>query len=348
MIQQIRFFQGETFHQEEGDSVEFKEMTSRKPVNTIVNHAEEYVVGFLNAQIEGDLYLGINDSGIIQGVTLTRNDRDEIHRTIPNKLRNTEPPIPHEHYKVTVHDVLNSEQEPIEDVCVVQIHISKTEEKDLYRTSGGSVYLKKGSSCIKLSGKEIDQIIENRLQIYLRKEADELDKRLEKYPNNRELLEKRAKVAKFMGDIDTMDKMYITLLELNPKNPEIRIEYATAHKSIGDLEGALSILNDALKLDINESSIFKSKGLMLLGLDRWNEALQSYQQALKQNPDDYTTLTQIGVTFRQLGKYGESIQFLNYALSKSPSYRLAKYEKKKTYYEIFKGGIGIKNISEVK
>lgn len=72
MTQPIRIFQGETFHQEEGDSVEFKEMTSRKPVNTIVNHAEEYILGFLNAQIEGDLYLGINDSGIIQGVTLNR------------------------------------------------------------------------------------------------------------------------------------------------------------------------------------------------------------------------------------------------------------------------------------
>jgi tetratricopeptide (TPR) repeat protein len=348
MTQQIRFFQGETFHQEEGDSVEFKEMASRKPVNTIVNHAEEYVLGFLNAQIEGDLYLGINDSGIIQGVTLNRNDRDEIHRNIPNKLRSTDPPIPHEHYKVIVYDVFNSDQEPIEDLCVVQIHISKTEEKDIYRTSGGSVYLKKGSSCMKLTTEEIAKEYKRRAQIHLQNKADELDKSLEKSPNNRDILEKRAEVAKFMGDIDSMDKMYRKLLELNPNNPEIRIEYATAHKSIGDLEGALSILNDAIQLDINDFSILKSRGLMLQGLDRWNEALQSYQQALKQNPDDYTTLTQIGVTFRQLEKYGESIQFLNYALSKCPGYRLAKYEKKKTYYEIFKGGIGIKNIPKVK
>jgi Tfp pilus assembly protein PilF len=348
MKQQISFVQGKTFHRQEEDSVEFKEMTSRKPVNTIVNHAEEYVLGFLNAQIEGDLYLGIKDSGIIEGVTLNRNDRDEIHRNIPNKLRSTDPPIPHEHYKVTVHDVFNSDQEPIEDLCVVQIHISKREEKDLYRTSGGSVYLKKGSSCMKLTSEEIAKEYTRRTQIHLRNKADELDKSLEKSPNNRDLLEKRTEVAKYMGDIDTMDQMYRKLLDLNPKNPEIRIKYATDHKSIGDLEGALCILNDALQLDINDSSIFKSRGLMLQGLDRWHEALQSYQQALKQNPDDYTTLTQIGVTFRQLGKYGESIQFLNYALSKSPSYRLAKYEKKKTYYEIFKGGIGIKNISEVK
>ena len=70
MTQPIYFVQGETFPQEEGDSVEFKEIKSQQPVNTIVNHAEEYVVGFLNAQIEGDLYLGIDDSGSIQGSLL--------------------------------------------------------------------------------------------------------------------------------------------------------------------------------------------------------------------------------------------------------------------------------------
>ena len=244
-------------------------------------------------------------------------------------------------------NVHNSEQEPLEDLHVVQIHVVKTEEKDLYRTSGGSVYLKKGSSCMKLSSQEITKEIERRAQIHLRKEADKLDKRLEKEPNHRSILENRAKVAKLMGDVDTMDKIYRKLLELNPKNPEIRIEYATAHKSIGDLEGALSILNDALKLDINESSILKNKGLMLLDLDRSSEAYQSYHEALKLNPDDYTIITQIGVALRQLGKHKESIQFLNYALSKSPNYRLAKYEKKKTYYEIFKGGIRLKNISEI-
>jgi uncharacterized protein HemY len=348
MTQQLRFFEGETFHREEGDSVEFKEMTSKQPVNRIMDHAEEYVVGFLNAQIEGDLYLGINDSGIIQGVTLNRNDRDKIYREIPNKLRSTDPPVFHKHYRVTIHDVFNSKQEPIEDLCVVQIHIAKIEEKCLYRTSGRSVYLKKGSSCMKLTSEEITKEIERRTQIHLQNKADELDKRLEKEPNNREILESRAEVAMNMGDVITLDKTYKKLLDLNPKNPKTRIEYATAHKSIGDLEGALSILNDAIQLDINDFSILKSRGLMLQGLDRWNEALQSYQQALKQNPDDYTTLTQIGVTFRQLGKYRESIQFLSYALSKCPGYRLAKYEKKKTYYEIFKGGIGIKNISEVK
>jgi tetratricopeptide (TPR) repeat protein len=254
---------------------------------------------------------------------------------------------------VTVHGVFNSEQEPLENSCVVQIHIAKTEERFLYRTSGGSVYLKKGSSCMKLTSEEITKILERRAQIHLQKDADELDKKLEKEPNNRSVLERRAQVAMYMGDVSTMDKTYKKILELNPRNRIIRIDYATAHKSIGDLEGALSILNDALQLDNNDfstlnsqGSILKNKGSILQGLDRWNEALQSYQEALKLKPNDYTILTQIGVTFRELGKYKESIQFLNYAISKSPNYRLAKYEKKKTYCKMYEGGMKIKGMSE--
>jgi Tfp pilus assembly protein PilF len=350
MTQQIQFVQGKVFNQEEGGSVELKMVTSRRPVDTIVKHSEEYVTGFLNAHEEGDLYLGIDDSGIIKGVTLNRNERDDIHKNILSKLGCTDPPIPHEHYRTTIHSVFNSEQEPIENSCVVQIHIIKTEVKYLYKTSGGSVYLKKGSSCKKLNSKEIAEIIERRTKIHLQKDADELDKRLEKEPNNRSILERRAEIAKYMGDVDTMDKTFKKMLELNPKNQRIRIDYATAHESIGDLEGALSIINDALQLDNNlksKGSILKSKGSILQGLDRWNEALQAHEEALKLKPDDYTILTQIGVTFRELGKYKESIKFLNYAVSKSPSYRLAKYEKKKTYCKMYEGGMKIKGISEM-
>jgi len=344
MTQPIYFVQGETFPQEEGDSVEFKEIKSQRPVNTIVNHAEQYVVGFLNAQIEGDLYLGIDDSGIIQGVTLNRNDRDEIGKKIPNKLRNTDPSIPPHYYEVTVHNIFNSERKLIEDLCVVQIHVVKTEDKKyLYKTSGdktsgGSVYLKKGSTCRKLNSEEIAQEIKIRTQVYLLKKADELDRKLEKEPNNRELLSKRAELATYMGDVDTMERVYLKLLELDPKSSAFRLNYAIDRKSLGDLEGALSILDEAIKSNINDSSILNNKGLMLQDLDRWNEALLFYQSVLKRNPDDYTILTKIGVVFRHLGKYSQSLQFLNYALAKSPNYRLAKYEKKKTYREYFKIG----------
>ncbi|MGK7896901.1 MAG: RNA-binding domain-containing protein [Xenococcus sp. (in: cyanobacteria)] len=340
MKQQIIFIKGETFPQEEGDSVEFKEITSKNPVKTILNHSEKYVPGYLNAQIEGNLYLGVDDSGIIQGVTLNRNDRDEIKRDIANKLKDTDPPIPYTYYKVSIHNVLNPDGESIQDLCVVKIHITKTTKPRFpYRTSGGSVYFKKGSSCPKLNSEEITTEIERRSQIHLQKEASKIDKKLEKNPNDSNLLKKRAEIAKYLSDVETMDRAYQKLLELNPKDSNVRIQYATAHEKIGDLEGALSILDEALQSGIDKLSILQSRGAIFLHLDDWNNALYSYREALKLKPDDYTIITQIGVLFRQLGEYKKSVKFLNYALSKSPNYRVAKYEKKKTYYEIFKAGV---------
>ena len=221
----------------------------------------------------------------------------------------------------------------------MRIHIQKIEEEHLYKTSGGSFYLKKGSNCIKLSSEEIAKEIGIRKQKRLIKEMDKLNSELEKDPGNRILLTKKADVARLMNDIETMDLVYKELLTLNPKSSKTRIAHASAHESIGDLEGALLILDLALQLNHNDSAILKSRGSMLRGLDRLNEALQSYKAALKLKPEDYTIITQIGITLRKIGNYKESLYFLNYALSKAPKYRAAKYEKKITYSKIFQKNI---------
>ena len=231
------------------------------------------------------------------------------------------------------------EDESDEELYVVQISIIESKEKSLFRTSGGSVYLKKGTSCTKMNSAEITKEIEIRSQIYLSSEANKLDQKLVLQPDDYILLEERARIAKFMGNIDEMDKHYQKLLKLDPGNSRVIKKYADAHKTVGDLEGALSILNEAIKSNNSDSLILKSKASILLDSDRLNEAYQSYQQALILYPDDYIIITQIGIALRRLSKYDESIRFLNYALAKSPSYRRAKYEKKITYYEMFKGGL---------
>lgn len=335
MTQQIDFIKDEIFHREEGKDVEFKTIESKRPVNRIVDHAEEYIVGFLNASVEGDLYFGIDDSGKILGVTLNRNERDDILKFIPNKVRNIDPVIPQSSYEIYIVNVYDMNKNCIENLFIVRIHIQKIEEEYLYKTSGGSFYLKKGSNCIKLSSEEIAKEIGIRKQKHLIKERKKLDDRLEKDPGNRTLLEKKVEVAKLMNDGETIDLAYKELLKLNPKSSKTRIDHASAHESIGDLEGALSILDHALELNHNDSAILKSRGSTLRGLDRLNEALKSYKAALKLTPEDYTIITQIGITLRKIGNYKESLSFLNYALLKSPKYRVAKYEKKITYSKMF-------------
>lgn len=61
MPEKIEFVQGEIFHREENNHVEFKKIESQQPVKKIIKHSEEYIIGFLNASVEGDLYFGIDD-----------------------------------------------------------------------------------------------------------------------------------------------------------------------------------------------------------------------------------------------------------------------------------------------
>ncbi|MBW4555863.1 MAG: ATP-binding protein [Trichormus sp. ATA11-4-KO1] len=77
MIQTITFIQESIFEKIEGQNIEFKEINSKSPVNTIKNHAEKYVTGFLNASEQGDIYLGINDYGKVLGVTLNRREKSD-------------------------------------------------------------------------------------------------------------------------------------------------------------------------------------------------------------------------------------------------------------------------------
>jgi tetratricopeptide (TPR) repeat protein len=351
MMQEIKFIKGQIFHREEDEYVEFKSIESQKPIKKIVDYAEQYITGFLNASVEGDIYVGINDSGEIVGITLNRSQIDELRKGITDKLRNLEPKIAPSYYKIPIHDVYNEEGKLIKDLYIVQLHTVKVENDDLYRTSereywmyktgGGSIYLKKESSCFKLDGEEIKKEFKIREQTHLRKELEKIDTRLLQEPENIHLLKEKAKIAEYLSDVEMMSNTYNKILSLKPSSSKTRIAYASAYKNLGNLEVALSIINDAVALDKTNQDYLKIQGKILFISDRASEAIQAYQEALQINPNDYSILTQIGITLRELGKYKESLYFLNCALLKAPNYRAAKYEKKKTYSKMFQGGIEI-------
>lgn len=354
MSQNINFVKGEIFQKEEGKLIEFKRevdlSTSKNLVSGIADYAEKYIIGFLNAVTAGELYIGIDNSGNIVGIQLSERDRDEILKSIPNKIISVKPTVPMSSYDIDIIDVFDSAGNVIKDLNVIHIYVLQPDQDDfpyrgaknsvwLYSTDENESYYKKGSNCFKLSYEQVLAENNKRKQRALKKEADKLDQELDLDPNNCDLLDSRFKIAEFMEDKDAMAKIYHRQREITPKNTKVVENYARAKKSIGDLEGAFNVIDEAIQSGISNNSILKNKGRILQDLGRWEEADQSYQQAYDKNTDDYTALTQIGIIRRKSGRYKESIQYFNDALNKAPNYRLAKYEKKATYYEMFKGGI---------
>jgi tetratricopeptide (TPR) repeat protein len=351
MSQNIHFVKEEIFQKEEGKCIEFKREvdSSKNLVSGIVDYAERYVIGFLNAIIEGELYIGIDDLGKIVGVSLNRNDRDNLSQQISNKLKDADPSVPMSCYEVEIFQIFDTLGTQIENLKIVRIIILQAEEEEylykaaksgywFYTTDENHVFYKKGTNCFKLNSQQIATEIRNRTLKYLRKEANKLDEILKIDPNNVEAIRQRIINAKGIGDIETLDTLYIKLFEIT-KSPKVKEDQAKAHKTLGDLEGAETIINEVIQSDGSNNSNLKTKGEILQDLGRLEEAYQSYKQAYDENTDDYTALTQIGIVLRKSGRYKESIQYFNDALNKAPNYRLAKYEKKATYYEMFKGGI---------
>jgi tetratricopeptide (TPR) repeat protein len=351
MSENTHFVKGDIFQKEEGKCIEFKrEIDSNKNlVSGIVDYTERYVIGFLNALTAGELYIGIDDLGSVFGINLNRNDRDNLSQQISNKLKNADPPVPMSCYEIETLEVFDAFDSPIENLNIVRVLILQTDEEEylykaaksgywFYTTDESHVFYKKGTNCFKLNSQEIAAEIRNRNFKYLRKEADKLDEVLKTEPNNVDALRQRIRNAKSMRDIETFDNLSTKLFEIT-KSPKVKEDQAKVHKTLGDLEGAETIINEVIQSGGSSNSNLKIKGAILQDLDRWEEAYQSYKQAYDKNIDDYTTLTQIGIVLRKSGRYKESIEYFNEALKKAPNYRLAKYEKKLTYHEMFKGGI---------
>jgi tetratricopeptide (TPR) repeat protein len=351
MSENTHFVKGEIFQKEEGKCIEFKREidSSKNLVSGIVDYTERYVIGFLNALTAGELYIGIDDLGSVFGINLNRNDRDNLSQQISNKLKNADPPVPMSCYEIEPLEVFDAFGSPIENLNIVRVLILQTDEEEylykaaksgywFYTTDESHVFYKKGTNCFKLNSQEIAAEIRNRNFKYLRKEADKLDEVLKTETNNVDALRQRIRNAKSMRDIETFDNLSTKLFEIT-KSPKVKEDQAKAHKTLGDLEGAETIINEVIQSGGSSNSNLKIKGAILQDLDRWEEAYQSYKQAYDKNIDDYTTLTQIGIVLRKSGRYKESIEYFNEALKKAPNYRLAKYEKKLTYHEMFKGGI---------
>ncbi|MEH2012109.1 hypothetical protein [Nostoc sp.] len=115
-----------------------------------------------------------------------------------------------------------------------------------------------------MNTQQIEKEIKYRHQKHLRKELETINNQLLKSPKSIQLLIKKVEIAKFMNDIELIDETYKELIFLKPDSSKTRVAYASAHKSIGDLEGALSVLNDALQVNKPNSDILKARGEILL------------------------------------------------------------------------------------
>ena len=166
---QMRFIRRTIVPFEETRFYEFKEIKGGNPVERIEENSDEYAVAFLNGQ-GGRILWGVrNEDRITIGVELDERQRDEIRAKVSNKLGAIRPPISPEHWQLEFHYVYNlkggdMQGEIVEDLWVIELVVPPPQERDVFYTGGGSLYVKTDGGKKKLIGQEVTKFIRNLLQ----------------------------------------------------------------------------------------------------------------------------------------------------------------------------------------
>lgn len=161
---QIRFVHGQSVPFEETLFYEFKEIKGGNPSNSITKIADEYAVAFLNRE-GGRVFWGIRDSDrITVGVSLDDRQRDNVRRKVSEKLWGIRPPISDEDWQLEFHQVYDLQGGTITDLWVVELVISPQQEKEVFYTNSGELFVKTPGGKQKLLGPQVTEFILDRLQ----------------------------------------------------------------------------------------------------------------------------------------------------------------------------------------
>jgi len=145
---------------EETRHYEFKEVTSKNPVSTIKDVADQYAVAFLNSE-GGRIFWGVRDNRTVAGIILNTSERDEIRRVVGEKLTSIKPSIAPTAYRIEFHPV-SDENTIVENLFVVEMAIPRPTSTDLYFTGKDEAWVRIDGGKKRLSGPEIQQEILSR------------------------------------------------------------------------------------------------------------------------------------------------------------------------------------------
>jgi predicted HTH transcriptional regulator len=117
---------------------EYKEV---KPQN-VAQEAYEFAVAYRNKE-GGSIYFGISDKNkIVVGMNLNNAQRDEIKRSLENKLFSINPPLsPSIDYSLEFHKVINEQGNEIPDLFVFELEVKRGSGIE-HTTAGGKIYEK--------------------------------------------------------------------------------------------------------------------------------------------------------------------------------------------------------------
>lgn len=148
---------------------------------------------------------------------------------------------------------------------------------------------------------------------------------LQKNPRHIEGMRLLADIGTRLGVHEDADFLLETAIELEPDNPQLRIDHVQILRKRQKYEAALAQAEQLLKHD-PKSPVFKSiYAIEAMQAGNYDEALEIFDEVLRALPDDLATLTSQGHALKTAGRTEEAIASYRRAVEVNPLHGDAWY-----------------------
>jgi Putative DNA-binding domain len=156
----MRYTLGTVLPLDESRLVEFKEIRGNNPVSAIVNAADEYAVAFLNSE-GGRILWGVRDDGMVVGVSVNHQQRNQLRRDVVSQLHSIQPQIDPTQFELELHPLGSVDGAP-HPLYVVELVVPAGASNEPYFTGGHEVFVRVDGVKKKLTGPQLTAWIRRR------------------------------------------------------------------------------------------------------------------------------------------------------------------------------------------
>ncbi len=121
------------------------------------------------------------------------------------------------------------------------------------------------------------------------------------------------------GNLETALKLFDQAIKINSENDYIWTNRGIALYKLGRFEEALDSFNKAIKINQDDDFIWLKHGLALRIIGRFEEALASYNKAITINQNNDSAWSSRGVTLCVLGRFKEALNSFDKAIKINPN-----------------------------
>lgn len=143
------FVRGSTLADEESETLEFKSVASLNVGETVGKQVACYAIGFLN-QSGGRVLFGVSDAGVVEGIIIRRDQRDDVHRRINAACAEIAPAVPLREIGVHFRPVLGAAH-VLEECFVIELTVPQGPAHEMYFRKG-ETWVRFGKETRLLSG----------------------------------------------------------------------------------------------------------------------------------------------------------------------------------------------------